>query len=87
MQNSTYTLGLYHAHYEHDACGVGFVANIKGPASNTTVRNAQQMLERMDHRTSCTADTKRGDGSGVRTAIPHAMFQRPFPEACESWLR
>lgn len=82
MENSNRTTGLYHSQYEHDACGVGFVADIHGRASNRILRNAQIMLERMSHRAALSADNETGDGAGVMTAMPHRLLLDLFQSEC-----
>ena len=66
--------GLYHGDFEHDSCGVGFIAHIKGDASNRILTLSQEMLERMTHRTAMSADNESGDGSGVMVALCHDFF-------------
>ncbi len=68
--------GLYDPRQEHDACGVGFVAHIKGQASHDIVRDALKMLQRMDHRGACGCEPNTGDGAGILTGIPHALLRR-----------
>src|SRR6185312_14200125 len=63
--------GLYSSAHEHDACGVGFVAHIKGQKSHEIVLNALTMLEHMEHRGACGCDQNTGDGAGILTALPH----------------
>ncbi|WP_428387853.1 glutamate synthase large subunit [Mucisphaera sp.] len=67
--------GLYHPDYEHDACGVGFIANIKGRKSHSIVDDALTMLTRMDHRGACGCETNTGDGAGIMTALPVHLFR------------
>lgn len=67
-------LGLYRPEFEHDACGIGFIANMKGRKSHRTVRDAIQILERMDHRGACGCDPNSGDGAGILLQIPHEFF-------------
>ncbi len=64
-------MGLYDPQYEHDSCGVGFVAHIKGKKSHEIVKNALTMLEHMDHRGACGCEENTGDGAGILTALPH----------------
>ena len=56
--------GLYAPNQEHDACGVGFVANIKGRASHALVQQALLILYNLDHRGAVGADPLCGDGAG-----------------------
>lgn len=66
--------GLYNSEFEHDACGVGFVAHIKGKKSHDHVRDALVMLENMEHRGACGCDPESGDGAGIMIQIPHEFF-------------
>src|SRR5262245_21942630 len=67
--------GLYDPRNEHDACGVGFVANIKGAKSNDIVRQGLQILLNLDHRGAVGADPLVGDGSGCLIQIPDKLFR------------
>ncbi|TWT88280.1 Ferredoxin-dependent glutamate synthase 1 [Pseudobythopirellula maris] len=67
--------GLYDPALEHDACGVGFIAHIKGEASHQIVVDSEDLLKRMDHRGACGCEENTGDGSGIMTALPHAFLQ------------
>jgi glutamate synthase (NADPH/NADH) large chain len=66
--------GLYRPEFEHDACGIGFTASLKGRKSHKIVRDAITMLERMDHRGACGCDPNSGDGAGILLQIPHEFF-------------
>lgn len=66
--------GLYDPWFEHDACGVGVVANIKGRKSNEILKQALTVLHNMDHRGGQGADSHSGDGAGILLQIPHAFF-------------
>lgn len=66
--------GLYDPWFEHDACGVGVVANIKGKKSNKILKQALVVLHNMDHRGGQGADANSGDGAGVLLQIPHNFF-------------
>ncbi len=68
--------GLYDPAYEHDSCGVGFVAHIKGQKSRQIVDDALRMLKHMAHRGACGCETNTGDGAGIVTAIPHDFLSR-----------
>ncbi|KAI0273665.1 NADPH-dependent glutamate synthase [Gloeopeniophorella convolvens] len=68
--------GLYLNELEKDACGVGFICHIKGEQSHKIVSDARQLLCAMTHRGATGADSRDGDGAGVMTGIPHALFQR-----------
>ncbi|MFQ3671392.1 MAG: glutamate synthase central domain-containing protein, partial [Verrucomicrobiia bacterium] len=68
--------GLYDPSMEHDACGVGFVANIHGTPSNDVLEAALRCVGGLVHRGALDADAKSGDGAGVLTQIPHKLFRR-----------
>jgi len=68
--------GLYSREYEHDACGVGFVAHIKGKASHQILLDADRINRHMNHRGACGCEENTGDGAGVLTALPHRFLQR-----------
>ncbi len=57
--------GLYSSEHEHDSCGIGFVAHIKGKKSHGIVRRGLEVLERMQHRGAESADNRTGDGAGI----------------------
>lgn len=67
--------GLYDPRFEHDSCGVGFIAKIDGTCSHETLRDAITMLERMEHRGARGAEENTGDGAGVLTQIPHEFLR------------
>ncbi len=67
-------LGLYDPSFEHDACGIGFVANIKGIKSNQNVIDGLTILENMEHRGACGCEINTGDGAGIMIQIPHQFF-------------
>ncbi len=66
--------GLYRKEFEHDACGIGFVASMKGIKSHRIVQDSITMLIRMDHRGACGCDPNSGDGAGVLLQIPHEFL-------------
>ncbi len=66
--------GLYDPRYEHDACGVGLLVNIKGIKSHQLVEKGLQVLEHMVHRGAEGADPKTGDGAGIMVQIPHEFI-------------
>ncbi len=68
--------GLYDPANEHDACGVGFVAHIKGQKSHHIVQQGLQILNNLDHRGAVGADPLMGDGAGILIQIPDALFRR-----------
>lgn len=66
--------GLYDAQFEHDACGIGFVAHVKGRKSHQIISDALTILENLDHRGACGAEPNTGDGAGIMLQIPHEFF-------------
>ena len=66
--------GLYHPSFEHDSCGVGFIANIKGRKSHQTIKDGLTMLERMAHRGACGCEANTGDGAGILIQVPHEFY-------------
>ncbi len=68
--------GLYDSAYEHDACGVGFVAHIRGEKSHSIVKNALKILENLDHRGAVGADKLMGDGAGILVQLPDALYRQ-----------
>ncbi len=67
--------GLYSAEYEHDACGVAFVARLDAKPLHETVRKALEALENLEHRGAAGADPGTGDGAGILMQIPDAFFR------------
>ena len=67
--------GLYDPRNEHDACGVGFIAHMKGVKSHQTIRDGLFMLENLTHRGAVGADPLMGDGAGMLVQIPDAFFR------------
>lgn len=74
MLVSTTSTGLYDPSFEHDACGIGFVANIKGSKSHQHIADALTVLENMEHRGACGCESNTGDGAGIMLQIPHEFF-------------
>src|SRR6188768_4296114 len=66
--------GLYDPAYEHDACGVGFVVDIKGRKSHKILQHGLQILTNLDHRGACGAEVNTGDGAGVLLQMPHKFL-------------
>jgi glutamate synthase (NADPH/NADH) large chain len=66
--------GLYHPSFEHDSCGIGFVANIKGIKSHQHISDALTILENMEHRGACGCEANTGDGAGIMLQVPHEFF-------------
>ena len=68
--------GLYNSSFEHDACGIGAVINIKGKKSNKVINDALDILENLKHRGGTGADENTGDGAGILIQIPHNFFKK-----------
>src|SRR5579862_7951661 len=68
--------GLYDPRFEHDACGVGFVARLSGQPGHDIVAKAVEAVANLSHRGAVAADGKSGDGSGVLTQIPRRLIAR-----------
>src|ERR1700744_2079532 len=66
--------GLYDPQFEHDACGLGFVVNMKGKKSHQMVSDALKILVCLDHRGAVGAEHNTGDGAGILIQIPHDFF-------------
>ncbi|MCO5117530.1 MAG: glutamate synthase-related protein, partial [Burkholderiaceae bacterium] len=67
--------GLYDPAHEHDACGVGFVAHIRGEKSHAIIGNALKILQNLDHRGAVGADALMGDGAGILIQLPDALYR------------
>ena len=72
--------GLYSAHNEHDACGVGFVAHIRGEKSHAIVQQGLKILENLDHRGAVGADKLMGDGAGILIQLPDALYREEMAQ-------
>src|SRR5438270_492148 len=68
--------GLYDPAYEHDACGVGFVAHVHGVRSRDVVEKSLQLLQNLSHRSAVAADACTGDGAGILLQVPHIFLRR-----------
>lgn len=80
--------GLYDPRFEHDACGVGFIVHMQGHRSHAIVEQALTILQNLEHRGACGAETNTGDGAGILIQIPDSFLQKvaaaaeiPLPEA------
>ncbi len=71
--------GLYNPANEHDACGIGFVADIQGEPSHEIVLKGLQILVNLAHRGACGCDKETGDGAGLLIQIPHRFFAKQAP--------
>ena len=68
--------GLYDPAHEHDACGVGFVVNIKGKQSHALVEQALEVVINLLHRGACGCEANTGDGAGILLQLPHRFFRQ-----------
>ena len=68
--------GLYDPQFEHDACGVGFIVDIKGKKSNAIVKQGIQLLKNLDHRGASGSEVNTGDGAGMLIQMPHAFLKK-----------
>jgi glutamate synthase (NADPH/NADH) large chain len=68
--------GMYDPAYEHDACGVGFIANIKGKRSHKLIDDSKSILCKMEHRGAVGAEVNTGDGAGILTALPYEFLEK-----------
>ena len=73
--------GLYDPRYEHDACGIGAVVDIKGRKTHQTVDNALSIVEKLEHRAGKDAEGKTGDGVGIMLQISHNFFTKAAAQA------
>ena len=72
------TDGLYHPSFEHEACGVGLVANVKGRKSHGVIKQGLEVLINLGHRGAAGADPETGDGAGIIIQMPHEFISREF---------
>ena len=68
--------GLYQPDFEHDACGIGFIAHIKGQKSHQIIQDSLKMLSNLEHRGACGCEENTGDGAGILTQIPHEFLKK-----------
>jgi glutamate synthase (NADPH) large chain len=83
MNRAPQSQGLYATTFEHDACGVGFVANIHGVKSNKIIQQGLEVLARMAHRGAEGADNETGDGAGIMLQIPD-IYREWIPDLPET---
>ncbi len=67
--------GLYDPHFEHDSCGIGFVAHLGGTATHEIVEKGLEILLNLVHRGACGCDPLTGDGAGILLQLPHTLFE------------
>ncbi|MBP8258190.1 MAG: glutamate synthase large subunit [Verrucomicrobia bacterium] len=72
--------GLYDPRFEHDSCGVGFVADVKGRRSHSIIRQALTILINLRHRGACGCEANTGDGAGILIQMPHAFLRQAGAE-------
>ena len=70
------TDGLYRAEYEHDACGIGAIAHLRGRRSHQTLDDALSVLVNLEHRGGKGLEKNTGDGAGVLFQVPHRFFRK-----------
>jgi glutamate synthase (ferredoxin) len=73
--------GLYDPAFEHDACGVGFLVNMKGLKSHSIIDDALTILVNLDHRGACGCEANTGDGAGILLQVPHKFLKKVCKEA------
>ncbi len=78
MKINTKNQGLYDCHYEHDSCGVGFVAHMKGKKSHEIVEQAVLILHNLAHRGASGSEVNTGDGAGILIQLPHEFLAKEF---------
>ena len=76
MAHPPHRYGLYEPNTEHDACGVGFVAQLSGVESRGIVDDGLEVLRRLSHRAAVGRDPRTGDGAGILLQLPHRYFWR-----------
>jgi glutamate synthase (ferredoxin) len=76
MEDTAAGQGLYDPRYEHDACGVGFVVDVKGRRSHAILDMGLQVLQNLEHRGACGAEADTGDGAGLTFQVPHRFLAR-----------
>ncbi len=78
MKSKNVAQGLYHPSTEHDSCGVGFVAHMKGKKSHDIIQKAVLTLNHLEHRGACGCEVNTGDGAGILMQIPHEFLSKEF---------
>src|ERR1700745_3556821 len=71
--------GLYDPWFEHEACGVGFVVNVKGRKSHEIIRQGLSILINLNHRGACGCEANTGDGAGILMQMPHTFLRKVVP--------
>ena len=75
-ENTSSTRGLYEPSFEHDSCGIGFLANLDGIPENKIIEHALTISERLEHRGGCGCEDNTGDGAGILIQIPDEFFRK-----------
>nr|MBP9839009.1 glutamate synthase subunit alpha [Pseudomonadota bacterium] len=78
INNLPESQGLYNPNFEHDACGVGMVVNLRNLSSHKVVEQGISLLKNLEHRGASGSDEKTGDGCGILSQIPHRYFLKLF---------
>ncbi len=73
-------VGLYDPQFEHDACGIGFIANINGNREYTIVEEGVKVLNNLEHRGAVGGDSKTGDGAGLLFQIPDGLYKKKYDD-------
>jgi glutamate synthase domain-containing protein 1 len=81
MKTAPPAQGLYDPQFEHEACGMGFVVNVKGKKSHDVVQQAIEVLLNLNHRGACGCETNTGDGAGILLQTPHDFLRLVSREA------
>ena len=84
-QEGYHQQGLYYPQFEHDACGIGVVVDIKGRKSYQTVDDALRIVEKLEHRAGKDAEGKTGDGVGILLQVSHSFFSKEAAKLGFSW--
>ncbi|MFP4288905.1 MAG: glutamate synthase large subunit [Bacteroidales bacterium] len=80
QSETTFQQGLYSSENEHDSCGIGFVASIKGVPTHEIVKSGLEVLINMTHRGAESSDNQTGDGAGIMLQIPHRFFDNEMKD-------
>src|SRR4030042_749661 len=79
-KKSIYSYPLYNPEYEHDSCGVGFIANLNKKSEHKVIEMGMEALTNLTHRGAVGGDANTGDGAGLLFQIPHDFFKENVPE-------
>jgi|YelNatPaOPRAMG01_1025707.scaffolds.fasta_scaffold00075_16 glutamate synthase (NADPH/NADH) large chain len=81
QDSNAYGTGMYDSSFEHDACGMGFVADVKGRKSRAIIDKGLDILKNLEHRGAVGADPETGDGAGILIQMPHDFMKKVSAEA------